>query len=186
MYMYICVIILVIVIIGTLTTLPQPLSLIITFDERIPTGLATDVITTAVYNTTKQVDSQLFSENPSVAVISNNQIVGVAAGTSVITSTYRGVIVRKTITVTDASLVAISIIPSNPTVSIDQQLQLTSYATYSDGSSYDITRQSTWSSSVDSIATVNQQGTIVGVSNGTTTIRSTRQAITGTVTVTVG
>jgi uncharacterized protein YjdB len=55
--------------------------------------------------------------------------------------------------------------------------QFTATGTYSDGTSYDITTQVTWTSSNTSVATVNSSGLATAISGGTATITATLGSI---------
>jgi hypothetical protein len=94
------------------------------------------------------------SSNTAVATIAGNSVVSVAPGVSTLTFTYTSGAVTMTasttITVTGATLNAISITPVNPSVAVGLKLQLKATGFYSDGTSADLTTIANWSSgSVD-------------------------------------
>lgn len=145
------------------------------------------------------------SSSPNVASVSNaagsSGIVSAqSAGTSTISATVGSVNASTLITVT-ASLVSLSISPSNPTaiLSSPQEVQLTATANYSDGSSQNLTTNVTWSTSNSSVASVISNPTVPGVSApitvdyvavapvaaGTANITATLGNISGTTSVTV-
>ena len=84
------------------------------------------------------------------------------------------------------SLVAISISPSNSTLTLSSKTQqFTATGTFGDSSSKDITSSVTWSSSSTNVATINSSGVATAGSTGTTTITASESGITGTTTLTV-
>jgi uncharacterized protein YjdB len=78
------------------------------------------------------------------------------------------------------SLNSLSVTPSNPSVLINGTQQLTAMGNYSDNSVKDLTSQVSWTSSSDSIATIDSGGLATGVDTGTTTITATIDGVTGT------
>jgi uncharacterized protein YjdB len=67
----------------------------------------------------------------------------------------------------------------NPSVTVGAIQQFTATGTYSDGMSYAITAQITWSSSNTSVATVSTSGLATTVAAGSTTITATYGSISG-------
>jgi hypothetical protein len=96
----------------------------------------------------------------------------VAAGTSpTITATSGTVSGSTTLTVTVATPASLSVAPANPTVPVGATQQFKSFGTYSDGTTFDLTAQTTWSSSNTSVAIVGRRtGLATGVASGSTTI----------------
>jgi len=72
---------------------------------------------------------------------------------------------------------SISITPAAPTVVSGQAVQLKASATYSDGSSKDVTASVSWSSSTPITATVNASGLASGLSSGMTTVSASLSGI---------
>jgi trimeric autotransporter adhesin len=85
------------------------------------------------------------------------------------------------------SVSSIFIQPSSATVGVGQQVALTAFATYSDGTQNQISGDSVgWSSSDNTIATISSPGgSVTGVALGTATITASSQGVTGTATVNV-
>ena len=77
------------------------------------------------------------------------------------------------------TLTSIAIMPANPSIFIGAAQQFTAIGTYSDGSTRDITRQTTWTSSSARVATINTNGLATGVSIGATTISAALTGVTG-------
>jgi hypothetical protein len=85
------------------------------------------------------------------------------------------------------SISSIYISPPSSTIAVNNTVQLTATAIYSDGSQNTISGSSVgWSSSDDTIATVTSPGgSVTGVATGTATITVASQGVTATGTVTV-
>jgi trimeric autotransporter adhesin len=118
------------------------------------------------------------SSNESAATISNaagfqGEATGVAAGTTTITASLSGISASTTLTVTNAVLSSLSITPANPTISVGGTLQFTVTGHFDDGTTQDLTRQATWTSTTKSVAAVSNarktRGVVTAVSPGTTT-----------------
>ncbi len=125
-----------------------------------------------------------------VAVINSTGLAtGIAPGIVQVGATLNGVLGTTTLTVTDATLVSITISPSNPAVARGDTLQLSAIGTFSDGSPVDITNQVIWASMTTGVATVNNmdhKGEVTGVAGGTSSIHADMNAIAGTATLHVG
>jgi hypothetical protein len=83
------------------------------------------------------------------------------------------------------TLVSVAVTPINSSIALGSPQQLTATATYSDGTSGNVTSQVAWSSSNTSFATVNNSGLATGVAAGSTTITATLCSISGSTTLTV-
>ena len=85
------------------------------------------------------------------------------------------------------SISSIYVQPSATTVGVGQQVSLSAYATYSDGTQNQISGSSVgWTSSPPDIATITSPGgQVTGVAIGTATMTASSQGITGTGTVNV-
>ena len=88
------------------------------------------------------------SSAASVALINGGGLAtGLTNGTSTIAASYGGVSGSTTLTVTTATLVSISITPSNPIVPPHARLQLAAIGTFSDGSTAQLSGVTWWTSS---------------------------------------
>ncbi|MGH7462393.1 MAG: Ig-like domain-containing protein, partial [Longimicrobiales bacterium] len=132
------------------------------------------------------------SSNTAIATVNASGLVtGVAAGTATITATSEGRTGTATVTVTappppppPAPVATVTVSPANPSVQAGGSVQLT--ATLRDASNNILTgRVVTWSSSNNSIATVNASGLVTAVATGSATITATSETRTGTSNVTV-
>lgn len=86
-----------------------------------------------------------------------------------------------------ATLTALSITPTNPSIAKGTSLQFTATGTYSDNTTKDLTTFVNWSSSAPSVATTSNAGLAAAVSSGTTTIvaNDPTYAISGSTNLTV-
>ncbi len=124
------------------------------------------------------------SSNTSVATVNSSGLAStLGAGTTTITATYASTAGTTTLTVTSTTLSSISVSLPNPALPRGFTEQLTATGIFSDGTSFDITTQATWSSSNDSIATVENTGVVTGMGPGTATITATSGDISGTTTI---
>ncbi len=136
------------------------------------------------------------SSSTSVATISN--AVGSAGianaasvGTSTISATYSGLTGSTTLTVTSATVVSLSVSPSNPTISqIGTNAQFTATATYSNGATLDVTEQATWTSADPLTISISNDPGSRGLATptlrlGSTTISASYAFLVGNTTATV-
>jgi uncharacterized protein YjdB len=93
-------------------------------------------------------------------------IVASGAGSANYTISY----MNGTLTVTAPTLTALAIQPTSQSILRGESHQFTATATYSDGSTANVTRSATWTSANATIATVNNTGLATGVGIGTTTV----------------
>ncbi len=84
-----------------------------------------------------------------------------------------------------ALLANISVTPASPTISTGATKQFTATGTYTDGSTQNITNQTTWTSSSKGVATINSFGLATGLSSGVTTITAALSSVTGNTTLAV-
>jgi len=124
---------------------------------------------------------------------SNGLVTGLGVGSTSITATLNGISGSATVTVTAATLTQLVITPANPTVSAQgtTQLQMTATATFSDGSTQDVTQQADWTSSDATVAHIisssstQTNGELQPKKPGTTTITATFGGLLGSTVVTV-
>src|SRR5438034_1080199 len=126
------------------------------------------------------------SSTSAIASVNGSGLVsGVAAGGPVtMTATSEGQSGTASVTVTLAPVTAVTVTPSSGTVAIGRTVQLT--ATPRDASGNPLTgRAIGWSSSDNTIATVNSSGLVTGVVAGAVTITATSEGQSGTASITV-
>ena len=111
---------------------------------------------------------------------------GVAAGSVTVTGGVNGVAsANTTVTVTNATVQSITVTPVNPTVALGSSQQFAASGLFSDGSTQDISKVATWTSSTPTVAVVNQSGVAASASHGTTNINAALTGITGSTQLTV-
>ncbi len=155
------------------------------------TAIATLTDTTTIDVTTLAMWQ---SSNPAIATVSSaagsqGLATGVTTGTVSISATLGGVTGATDLTITAATLAAIAITPTNPSLAKGLTLPFTATGTFTDGLTQDLTTQVTWASSATGIATISNalasEGLVSGLAAGTTTISATQGSVTGTTTLTV-
>jgi len=125
------------------------------------------------------------SDNTIATVNGSGLVTGVGAGGPVtITATSQGQSGTATVNVTVAPVASVTVAPSSANIAITGTVQLT--ATPKDANGNPLTgRAITWSSSDNTIATVNGSGVVTGVAAGSVTITATSEGKSGTASVTV-
>ena len=141
-----------------------------------PNGTNTDVTSQAIWT----------SSNTAVATVNASGLaIALKAGITAITATFGSTSGNTTLTVTAAPLSSISITPRNSSIPLGFNLRLTASGTFLDGTTFDMTTQAIWSSSNNSIATVDSIGIVRGIGLGIATITATSGNISGITTVMV-
>lgn len=130
------------------------------------------------------------SSKNSVATISNiagSQGVahGIAPGPTTIKATLDGVSGSTTLKVEPAALVSITVTPANPSIAPRTKEQFTATGHYTDGSTANLTKQVTWSSSPSGVATIDSSGTAKAQAAGTTAISASFKSFIGMTSLTV-
>ena len=158
-------------------------------------GAARALLVTATFsdNSTADVTSAAtyLSAAPGVATVTssvlvNGVVTGVAAGSSVVTASYRGLSASTNATVVAATLTSIAVTPATASIGVTAALQFIATATYSDNSTGNITATAAWTSSNTSVATVLGTGVATGlVAGSTSTITATAGLKSGSAVLTV-
>jgi urocanate hydratase len=164
----------------------------------IADGLSEQFTATGTYtdNSTQNLTTQVTwaSSNTSVSTISNaggsqGLASSAAAGNTTISAVSGAISGSTTLTVTSATLVSITVTPSNPSIAAGLSEQFTATGTYTDNSTQNLTTQVTWASSNTSVSTISNAGGSQGLASaaaaGSTTISATSGAISGNTTLTV-
>jgi uncharacterized protein YjdB len=134
------------------------------------------------------------SGNSTIANVSNSQptkglSAGAAVGATTVSARFQGKTGTSPFTVTNATLISITVVPVNPVIAKGTTVQLAAQGTFSNGIVQDLTNQVTWSSGNSGIATVSTAagtlGLVTGVGVGNTPITATLTGIAGSTTVTV-
>lgn len=98
---------------------------------------------------------------------------GVASGTAAIGATFGGKSHSQALTVTAVAVASIAVTPVSASIPIDGVQQFTATATYTDGSSSDVSGSAVWNSASTAVATVGQNGVAQGVAGGSAVISAT-------------
>jgi len=134
------------------------------------------------------------SSNASVAEVSNafrswGRVTTTGSGSATITLTYMGLSGTASVTVSGATISSIQVTPFAPSLAAGRTVQFQAVAIYSDGSSSNITRDVTWTSSNSAIAQASNAfgswGRTTAIGPGTATITASYMSVTGSTTVTV-
>ncbi|MGZ3450131.1 MAG: beta strand repeat-containing protein [Polyangiales bacterium] len=157
-----------------------------------PGGTVT-ITATAVYSDGSKVDvtgtAAWSSSDAGIATVGAGKVTGVAAGTATVTATFGGKSGTATITVSPAKIVSIAVSPNPATAPLGSKVTLKATATYSDGSTRDVTADVTWSTDTPAVATVSNaaadKGTVTPVKVGTTLAHAKLDGIDGTATINV-
>ena len=126
------------------------------------------------------------SSDTSVAKMDANIARTIASGTAEIKATHGATFATASLTVTAATLSSIQIDQADSTVPKGTTGYVTATAIYSDGTSEDITNQSTWASSDVKVVVVDKTGAAeaVGVGSSVITVNFEGKTDTGNITVT--
>jgi trimeric autotransporter adhesin len=164
----------------------------------VPKGSVVTFTATGVYNdnSTQNLTTLVTwtSSDTNVAVISNtagSQGFATCANTgpSTITATLGGISGTAALTVTAATLVAIDISPTNPSIAKGTTQQFMATGTYTDFTTQDITSTVTWGSTNAGVGPISNaplsKGLATGQAVGSTVISATLSGITQTTTLTV-
>ncbi|HXW92560.1 MAG TPA: Ig-like domain-containing protein [Terriglobales bacterium] len=111
------------------------------------------------------------------AVASGNTLVG-----AVLSKVLGG---SASLTVSNATLVSITVTPATPSLLLGQSFPFTATGTFSDNTTQVINGSVTWTSSAPTVATIGASGVAASASVGTTTITATMNSISGSTTLTV-
>ncbi|MEO8906174.1 MAG: Ig-like domain-containing protein [Polyangiaceae bacterium] len=155
----------------------------------IAAGTSSDVQATLIFSdgTKRDVTSSAVwsSSAPTVATVDGGTVAGVLAGTADITVTASNFTATLTVTVTDATLVTLSITPPTPNLAKGLEKQLTATGVFTDATTQDVTTQVTWKSSVNKVATISTNGLLTAASVGSTKITAELGTTSATAQVTV-
>jgi uncharacterized protein YjdB len=128
-------------------------------------------------------ESDWTSSDTAVATVNKAGLVtAVSIGTATISAYDLGESASTTATVTDASLVSISITPTSATINPGQSQQFTATGLLQTGNTVDLTKAVTWSSSDTSIATIDGYGLVVASSSVTSLSSTDITATSGNIT----
>ena len=150
-------------------------------EQLTATGMYSDSTTLPI--TTQVVWS---SSDSTVAVVNSvGLLTALKVGSVTVTASMSGVSGTGNVVVNAPSLVSITVTPVAFTIASGQSKQLSAMGVYSDGTSSDVTSQSTWTASSTAYATVSSSGLVTGVAAGSSTITATIGSKSGSAVATV-
>lgn len=128
------------------------------------------------------------SAAPAVARVTSTltpgRVTAMSAGTTTITATYHeSLSASASVQVVEPALLSIELIPGSTHIAAGVIQRFTAIGTYDDESTQDITERAFWTSSDESVATIEPgeiQGAARGVAQGLATISATLDGVTGT------
>ncbi|MCF6280627.1 MAG: Ig-like domain-containing protein [Candidatus Polarisedimenticolaceae bacterium] len=120
-----------------------------------------------------------------LSVDSTGLLTGLTAGSTTVTAASGAVQNSINITISPATLTSLTLSPKNPTVALGTSLQLSVSGLFSDGTTQDLTTQSTWGSSDLAVATFDTPGLLSALSQGSATISVINGTISGNTSLTV-
>ena len=155
-------------------------------------------VATAIYTDGTSLDvtelSAWTSSRPAIATVRNDTgfrglAVGLAEGDSTITAAFASTSAAAALTVTDATLETLYISPAEVRTGVGIRLQYSAAGVWSDGTTADLTRAATWTSSLASVAVISNaagsQGLATTRGQGVTTIRASWAGADDSTTLTV-
>jgi hypothetical protein len=133
------------------------------------------------------------AEDPAIATVSSaarpGLVTGASAGDTVVTARYREAFTASAdVQVVPPVLLSIELIPASAQVAAGVLQPFTAIGNYDDESSLDITNRAYWSSSDETVASIepgDAQGLVRGVAPGSATISAALDGVTGTAALTV-
>lgn len=183
---------------------PKPLSIIVTPETTVPSGL--DVTYTATglypYGQTRDLTAAVLWQSSDTAVAaftdaaSPSRATSGALGSATVTATYKDVAGSAALQVKDASLKVVRIIPGDTKVTLNPTLDAVpamkaydfqALGIYSDGSLNDITAEVVWSTDDAAVAAFDETipGTARCIGAGKTTVSAAYKGLVGQVALTV-
>ncbi len=156
----------------------------------IPSGLTQAFVATGAYSdgTSQNLSDRVIWSSDDVliaTVVSPGDATGLSAGSALITATFDGKSGSATLTVTDATLESIEVLPAQATIAVDGSQTFVATGAYSDGTSQNLSAIVIWSSDATLIATVVSPGVATGLSTGSALITATLADMSGSATLTV-
>lgn len=154
----------------------------------IQVGQTQVFVATALYSNGSTLDvtntASWLSSDTSKVVLTGNVATGVSTGTSTITASLEGKSGTANLTVTSLALQKITVTPLNASIQIGQTQIFAAIATYTDGSTSDISHLATWTSSNESKA-IMSGSVATGVAAGNSMITAVFRGQSGAANLTV-
>ena len=164
----------------------------------IANGTSAALTATGLYSdgTSQDLTAQVTwqSSDSSIATVgtaapNSGLVAAVGVGGATISATLGSTSDSVSLTVTGETLTSIVVDPVLPSLAKGTQLQMSAIGEFSDGSTQDLTRAATWTSSADTVAAVGStdgsRGLVTSASTGTTTITASLSGVDGSTILTV-
>uniref|UniRef100_UPI00261365B9 Ig-like domain-containing protein n=1 Tax=uncultured Microbulbifer sp. TaxID=348147 RepID=UPI00261365B9 len=120
------------------------------------------------------------SDTHIVTVDSSGELAAVNEGNATVSASQAGIDSNTaTVTVTGAVLTAIQVTPASNSLAKGTTQQLTAQGTFSDGTTEDLTYNVAWTSSDTHIVTVDSQGQLAAVNEGSATVSTSKDGVAG-------
>jgi Big-like domain-containing protein len=155
---------------------------------QVPAGIATQLAALASYSdgSTSDVTAQVAwtIDAPDVALVTGGLVRGLSPGMARATAALGGLSASAAITVTDAQLAELQILPPAP-VAAGLRVQLVALGTFSDATQRDLSAAVTWSTDDPARATVSSTGELHALAAGEATVRAASGALAAEATATI-
>jgi uncharacterized protein YjdB len=154
-------------------------------------GLSRTLTATATYSdgTSAVVPATWSSSRPPVAEVSATGVLSAAGiGSATVTASYGGVSASVPVTVTAAAMTGLTVQPNAATAGLLGTLQLKATATYTDGTTVDVTNRARWTTSnpfVVVVSTYLLPGRFLALLPGTATVTATVDGMKASTVITV-
>jgi hypothetical protein len=123
--------------------------------------------------------SGVASVNPSGATVANS------VGTATIGATSGSVTGSALVTVIPAAVISLAVVPNTTSIALGGTRQFQAIATFSDGSTQDMTGTVLWTSAQSGVANINSGGLALAQQVGTTTVSAAGGTVSGIASITV-
>ncbi len=156
---------------------------------RVPLGIEQPFVATGIFSdhTAQDLTAQVTWTSTATGVVSisgSGVATPLSVGAATIEARLGGITGSTTLAVTGATLVSVAVMPPSATFAAGTTFQYVATATYSDGSTQDMTGLASWSSSDTASVTV-AGGLAAGVTAGGATLGATVSGVHGTAAATV-
>lgn len=163
-------------------TAPKPSLPLDETEQLTATGTYTDGTT---QNVTSLVTWQTGTTNIA-SVNAQGSLKGLSTGVAQISAADQGITGTAAVTVGSAALVSIAVSGAQSSLPLGEDEPLTAIATFSNGTTQNITTVATWQSNPATIAAITPQGNVSALAKGTAQISAAYQGVNGTMGISVG
>jgi hypothetical protein len=157
----------------------------------LPLGESETVTATGTFSdgsTQDLTQSVAWQASPSTVAKINSQgnLTSLAQGSAQVSAAYQGITGNVSVTVGPAALLRITVSATQSSLPLGKSESLTATGSFSDGSTQDLTASVTWQASPPAVATINAQGDLTSLAQGSAQVSATYQGITGNTSITIG